>query len=128
VRHHGLSDQSCIVFSNSISTSLRNEVLERNEALEYELLNCDRCGIAAGEVDPATGIRARLHVRYLADWNGEGEDALSNLQATCSICLDGAKYMTTKRPTTIWLLSQMRRAGQEEQREVLNWLLRKFSK
>jgi hypothetical protein len=109
-----------MVFPDSMIENLRSIVRDN------DLLTCDKCGIAAGEVDTATGIRARLHVRYLRRSSSEEEGDLSNFQATCSICIAGAKYLTAPRPRTIWLLSQVRRAGQEEQREVLNWLLKKF--
>jgi len=119
MRNHGLSDQSCLVFSNSISATLRAEILGDDQ------LTCHKCGIAAGDVDSATGIRARLHVDSL-DKSNAGQVKISNLQVTCSICLQGAKYITTKKPTAIWLLSQVRRADQEDQKEVLKWLLKKF--
>ena len=34
---------------------------------------------------------------------------------------------TTEKPTVLWLLSQIRRAGQDEQRAVFDWLKKKFS-
>jgi hypothetical protein len=32
-----------------------------------------------------------------------------------------------RKPTAIWLLSQVRRAGQDEQKKVLEWLRSKFA-
>jgi hypothetical protein len=119
MRRHGLSDQSCLLFSNSIPATLRAELLND------ETLSCHKCGIGAGEVDTATGIRARLQIDAL-ELSANGNTAAPELQVICSICQQGAKHITTPRPTTIWLLSQVRRAGQEEQRAVLKWLRQKF--
>lgn len=50
------------------------------------------------------------------------------MRALCSNCNQGAKNITSDKPTTIWLLSQIRRAGLEEQRSVFDWLQTKFGK
>jgi 5-methylcytosine-specific restriction endonuclease McrA len=73
-----------------------------------------------------TGRKVRLHVGHIVDRNLGGKDELSNLRALCATCNQGAKNITGEKPTTIWLLSQVRRAGQEEQRAVLGWLRKKF--
>jgi len=84
------------------------------------------CGLTPGEIDPVTGRKVRLHVGHIVDRNLGGKDELSNLRALCATCNQGAKNITGEKPTTIWLLSQVRRAGQEEQRAVLGWLRKKF--
>jgi len=111
---------SVISFSRNISAKLRAEVLDRNG------FTCQMCGLTPGEVDPETGRKVRLHIGHIVDKSIGGKEELSNLRTLCSTCNQGAKNITSIRPTTIWLLSQVRRAGQEEQREVLNWLLKKF--
>jgi 5-methylcytosine-specific restriction endonuclease McrA len=68
----------------------------------------------------------RLHLGHIKDKNVGGKDELSNLRALCSTCNQGAKNITVEKPTTVWLLSQVRRAGQEEQMAVLRWLRKKF--
>jgi 5-methylcytosine-specific restriction endonuclease McrA len=86
------------------------------------------CGITPGQVDSETGRPARLHVRHIVDKTLGGKDEVSNLRALCSNCNQGAKNITAEKPTTIWLLSQIRRAGLEEQRSVFDWLQTKFGK
>ncbi|MEO6815959.1 MAG: hypothetical protein ABI177_04605 [Edaphobacter sp.] len=114
------SKESSIVVSRAVSSALRAE------ALGYDGFTCHMCGLAPGEVDSTTRRRARLHVSYLIDKSLGGKDQLSNLWAACSICIEGSKNIVTEKPTSLWLLTQIRRAGQDEQLAVLNWLRKKF--
>jgi hypothetical protein len=117
MRNHAVS---FITFSSDISPTLRKEMLG------FSGFNCYMCGLAPGEIDFTTGERAHLHVAHMIERNVGGRDDFSNLQAACSICIDGRKRIRKAMPSAIWLLSQVRRAGQEEQRTVLNWLRKKF--
>lgn len=83
------------------------------------------CGIQRGEIDPYTGRKTRLHVCLI---RSEGTEELSNLRALCTTCNQGAKQITTEKPSAIWLLSQVRRAGRDEQRVVLEALMYKFGR
>lgn len=109
-----------VKFSRTISAKLRAEVLDRNG------FTCQMCGLAAGEVDPETGRPARLHVGHILDKKLGGRDEAPNLRALCSSCNQGAKNVTAEKPTGLWLLSQIRRAGLDEQRAVYDWLRGKF--
>ncbi len=109
-----------VKFARGISAKLRAEVLDRNG------FTCQMCGLTPGDVDPATGRKVRLHLGHIKDKSLGGKDELSNLRALCSTCNQGAKNITAEKPTGIWLLSQVRRAGRDEQIAVLNWLRRKF--
>lgn len=109
-------------FERNISARLRAEVLDRNG------FTCQMCGLTPGEVDPATNRKVRLHIGHIKDKTLGGKDELSNLKTLCSTCNQGAKNVTTEKPSSIWLLSQVRRAGQDEQRAVFNWLQKKFNK
>ena len=111
-----------VIFKRGISAKLRAEVLDRNG------FTCQMCGLCPGEIDPATGRKVRLHIGHIVDKNLGGKDELSNLRALCSTCNQGAKNITGEKPTSIWLLSQVRRAGQDEQRAVLAALLKKFGR
>jgi 5-methylcytosine-specific restriction endonuclease McrA len=113
-------EQKNFAFSQSVSSALRIAVRGGDE------LNCVMCGLTGGEIDSTTGLRARLHVGHTIDKQLGGKDRLFNLLAVCSICIDGSKSITSDKPTGLWLLSQVRRAGQEEQLAVLNWLRKKF--
>jgi hypothetical protein len=109
-----------VSFARNISAKLRAEVLDRNG------FACQMCGLAADDVDPQTGRRARMHIGHIVDKSLGGRDELSNLRTLCSTCNQGAKNVTTERPTGLWLKAQVRRAGQDEQRAVYEWLREKF--
>lgn len=115
------SPSAPIKFSRPISAKLRASVLDRNG------FTCQMCGLTPGDFDPMTGRQVRLHVGHIKDKSLGGKDELSNLRTLCSTCNQGAKNITLEKPGKVWLLSQVRRAGQDEQRAVLEWLRRKFS-
>lgn len=109
-----------VTFRRGISAKLRAQVLDRNG------FTCMMCGLTPGEIDPSTGRKVRLHIGHIKDRNFGGKDELSNLRALCSTCNQGAKNVTALKPDAIWLLAQVRRAGLDEQREVFEWLKKKF--
>ncbi|MFM5954257.1 MAG: HNH endonuclease [Novosphingobium sp.] len=108
-------------FSRNISAKLRAEVLDRNG------FTCQMCGLTPGDIDPFTDRKVRLHIGHIIDKSLGGRDELSNLRTLCSTCNQGAKNITNEKPSGIWLLSQVRRAGREEQRVVFEWLKAKFT-
>lgn len=70
----------------------------------------------------------RLHIGHILDKSHGGSDDPSNLRALCSTCNQGAKNLVQQPPTYSWLLSQVKRATGADQRKILEWLQRKFSK
>ena len=113
-------ERSAARFSHRISAKLRAEVLGRNG------FTCQMCGISPGEIDQITGRKVRFHIGHVLDKRLGGKEELTNLRALCSTCNLGAKSITTNKPTSVWLLSQVRRAGEDEQLAVLKWLRKKF--
>lgn len=109
-----------MTFEHGISEGQRAYVLNQDD------LFCIMCGIAPGDIDDLTGNRAEFHIGLIAENKCGDEEKLSNIRALCSTCYQGSKSIKTVKPPAIWLLSQIRRAGQEEQRAVLDWLLKKF--
>jgi len=109
-----------VLFSRPISAKLRAAVLDRNG------FTCISCGLSPGEIDPETGRMVRLHIGHIKDKSLGGLDELSNLRALCSTCNQGAKNVTGEKPTWIWLKAQVKRAGQDDQKAVFEWLRTKF--
>jgi hypothetical protein len=111
-----------VTFGSSVSATQRAYVLTQAD------LFCRMCGAAPGDIDDFTGCRAKFHIEPIARGGAAVKGESANLQTLCSTCNQGAKNITTVKPPAIWLLSQIRRAGQEEQLAVLNFLLKKFKK
>jgi hypothetical protein len=109
-----------LAISTGISARLRAQVLDRNG------FTCQMCGLSPGDIDPATGRKVRLHLGHIKDKSLGGKEELSNLRTLCSSCNQGAKNITSEKPTAVWLLAQTRRAGVEEQQAVYNWLKTRF--
>ncbi len=108
-------------FARNISAATRARVLERNG------YTCKMCGIGAGDPDDRSGRPARLHIGHIKDKSQGGDDSQGNLRALCSVCNQGAKNLVQEPPSYIWLLSQVRRASESDQREILRWLSAKFN-
>lgn len=111
-----------ISFTRGISGKLRAEVFDRNG------FTCRMCGLSPGDVDPSTGRKVRLHVGHVVDKSQGGMDELANLRTLCSTCNQGAKNLTPEKPSRIWLLAQVRRAKEDDQEAVYEWLRTKFDR
>lgn len=110
-------------FTRDISQETRAYVLDRNG------FTCQMCGAVAGEPHPYDeGRKTRLHIGHIIDKSMGGSDEPSNLRAVCSVCNEGAANITLDRPSSLKLLTQIRRAAISDQLEVLKWLKTKFDK
>ncbi len=108
-------------FARGISKETRAIVLDRNG------FTCQMCGAVAGELHPFDpGRKTRLQIGHVVDKSMGGADEPSNLRAICSVCNEGARNLTSDRPSLQKLLIQTRRATGGDQLEVLRWLVRKF--
>lgn len=115
------TDKRLPAFARNISKETRAWVLERNG------YTCQMCGVAAGDPDPFGGSRTvRLTMGHIVDKSKGGDDSPQNLRAVCTNCNEGLQNTALPKPDRIHLLAQIRRATIADQREVLNWLLRKF--
>ncbi len=116
-----LDDTPQPAFERAISKETRSFVLDRNG------YTCQMCGAVAGEEHPYDPNRkTRLHIGHIIDKSQGGTDDPSNLRAQCSICNEGAANLTLDRPSTTKLLIQIRRAKNNDQIEVMKWLLTKY--
>ncbi len=108
-------------FARGISKETRAIVRDRNG------FTCQMCGAVAGELHPFDpGRKTRLQIGHVVDKSMGGADEPSNLRAICSVCNEGARNLTSDRPSLQKLLIQTRRATGGDQLEVLRWLVRKF--
>ena len=114
-------ERSSYRFSRRLSKRVRAEILERNG------YTCKMCGAGAGEPDPENpGRVVRLHVGHIVDKSHGGTDDPSNLRALCSTCNQGARNLAQEPPSWTWVLSQLRRSSEADQKKAQEWLNRKF--
>lgn len=108
-------------FKRGISKETRAWVLERNG------YTCQMCGLAAGDPDPFGSSRTvRLTMGHIVDKSKGGDDTPSNLRAICTNCNEGLQNTGLPKPDRIHLLAQIRRATIDDQKAVLEWLLKKY--
>jgi len=96
--------------------------------IDDKRLACQMCGAATGDVDELTGRGVRLVLGGVIVESLGSIEGLPKVQVLCSSCKRGAKNITGEKPTAIWLLSQVRRTGEDEQRAVFDWLQKKFAR
>ena len=109
-------------FKREVSKETRAWVLERNG------YTCQMCGMAAGDTDPYNSQRTvRLTIGHIIDKSKGGEDSPQNLRAVCTNCNEGLQNSSPPKPDRILLLAQVRRATIQDQKILLEWLLKKFN-
>jgi hypothetical protein len=116
-----IPDAKYVFGSRGISKETRAFVLERNG------YTCQMCGLGASDPDPYhSGRKVRLVMGHIIDKSKGGQDTPNNLRAVCSTCNEGLQDKSPPKPNLLELLKQIRRATNEDQLYVLNWLLNKF--
>ncbi len=116
-----VNDHRVPAFKREISKETRALVLERNG------YTCQMCGLGAGDPDPYhPGRTIRLTMGHIIDKSKGGDDSIGNLRAICSNCNEGLQNAAPAKPDFINLKSQLRRASQDDQMEILKWLCMKF--
>jgi HNH endonuclease len=117
------TDKRLPVFPRTISAETRAFVLERNG------YTCQMCGSAAGDPDPLGGSRSvRLTIGHIKDKSLGGTDEPNNLRAVCETCNQGLQNAAPMKPDRIQLLKEIRRAREDDQFAVLEWLQGKFER
>ena len=111
-----------LAFERAVKKEIEKWVLQRNDKI------CQMCGWAAGDVDPFNGSRTvRLTIGHILSKSTGGDNSPSNLRALCTNCSEGLrKAKLLPKPDRIFLLTQIRRATADDQKAVLEWLLKKF--
>jgi 5-methylcytosine-specific restriction endonuclease McrA len=67
-----------------------------------------------------------LTIGHIVDKSKGGTDTPDNLRAVCTNCNEGLQNIAPQKPDRTHLLAQTRRATIDDQRAVLDWLLKKF--
>ena len=115
------TSERLLAMRRDISKETRAEVLHRDG------FTCQMCGLAAGDADPFHPERkVLLTMGHIVDKSKGGSDEADNLRAICINCNEGLQNIAPPPPSRVHLLAQVRRATLEDQRAVLDWLLKKF--
>ena len=101
---------------------------QRFRILERDGYTCQVCGLAAGDPDPdRPGRTVRLHVDHVVPRHEGGTNDDDNLRALCNVCNEGRSNLTRPpRPETLNALAYIRRLPRDRQREIFEFLTRKF--
>lgn len=105
---------------SGMSQRLRAEVLIRDG------YTCQMCGAGAGEVDPETGRKVRLHINRIGDETPAETNEPSGFRTLCSTCNQGAKDVDFAYPTEISIKTEIRKANPPVQRSIYEWLKQTF--
>ena len=110
-------------YSRMLPRQVQRDVLERDR------YTCYMCGAMCSDSDEyCSGKKVRLTVRHFLDKRKGGDDTASNLRAVCSNCNEGLQNAAPPKPDFIMLKTYVRRATQDDQRKILDWLCEKFNK
>lgn len=117
------TDKRRPVMPRGISKETRAYVLERNG------YTCQMCGLAAGDQDPFDATRTvRLTMGHIIDKSKGGADTPNNLRAVCTNCNEGLQNTSPPKPDLLAVMALVRRAPIDIQREIYDWLEKKYAK
>lgn len=89
---------------------------------------CQMCGAERGKPHHDDhGRITRLRIGQIYNFKSGSNDS-SYLRTLCTMCYDGAVTLTFTNPELVELLSNIRRAPQNDQLDVLKWAIQKFPK
>ena len=101
---------------------------QRLRILERDGYTCQVCGLGAGDRDPGNPTRnVRLQVDHIVPRSDGGSNQDDNLRALCNVCNEGrSNLVTPPRAETINALAHVRRMPRDRQREIYDFLRKKF--
>jgi len=109
------------VLARTITPQLRSEILERNG------FSCQLCGAGPGDPDPFNPNRkVRLHIDHIKPISQSGTDDRDNLRVLCSACNQVRSNVQPPSETALNVLAKIRKLSRTEQREIFDFLKRKF--
>lgn len=98
---------------------------------------CQMCGASETDTCPFDHTDVTLFVTLITPSAFGGQIRADNMRTVCSTCAGGLRLLSSNRsqlearifsnrPKRVRILSQIRRATIEDQKAVLEWILRKF--
>ena len=117
-----------LMVSPERNTSSERAISKETRAKVLDLYGstCYSCGAIAGEPNPASGKPTILHMGHIIAKSHGGEDTASNLRPICMVCNTGASNISSELPAAKRLIAELRKAPSTTQREVYEWLRRKY--
>ncbi len=102
---------------------------QRARILSRDGFTCQICGATVGDPDPSNPHRRlRLHVDHIVPIANGGSNEDSNLRTLCSACNEGRSNLyPPPSEAAMNVLELVRRQPKNVQREVYNFLRRKFN-
>jgi hypothetical protein len=99
---------------------------QRARILRRDGFTCQVCGLGAGEINPDTGRRVRLHVDHILAISSGGDNSDDNLRALCDQCNQGRSNLFHPEDRSINALALIRRLPRNSQLQVYEFLKNKF--
>lgn len=120
------------ILENSEPTAASERAIsaaQRARILSRDGFTCQICGATQGDIDSTNPARKlRLHVDHIVPVSSGGSNDDSNLRTLCSACNEGRSNLyTPPSEAAMNVLELVRRQPKNVQREIYNFLRRKFN-